>query len=146
MDKEMASLEDKGTWELVDRSSLPPGVKVVPGAWVQTIKRYPDGRLNKFKSRWVVRGDLQNYTGQAYSPLVGWPTIRASLLLAASHGWKSRQVDFTNAFCQAPQESELFLELPQYYRPQGHQNRELALRMKKIHYGQVQLSLIHNRL
>ncbi len=75
MDKEMASLEEKGTWELVDRSSLPPGVKVVPGAWVQTIKRYPDGRLNKWKSRWVVRGDLQNSTGQAYSPLVGLPTI-----------------------------------------------------------------------
>jgi hypothetical protein len=34
--------------------------------------------------------------------LVGWPTVRAGIILAAAHGWKSRQVDFTLAFCQSP--------------------------------------------
>ena len=35
MDAEIASLESKGTWEVVDRSSIPPGTKVIPGTWVQ---------------------------------------------------------------------------------------------------------------
>ena len=47
MDKEIASLEGKGTWTVVDRSSVPPGTKTVPGTWVQRIKRLPDGTLNK---------------------------------------------------------------------------------------------------
>ena len=139
MDKEIASLEKMGTWEIIDRSSLPKGATVVPGTWAQRIKRYPDGRLNKFKSRWCVRGDLErhSFTGNAYSPLVGWPTVRASLLLAASHGWTSRQVDFSNAFCQSPQKRDVFVELPQYYRPEGCDNRDVVLRLKKSLYGQL---------
>jgi len=139
MDTEMASLEGKGTWKITDRSSLPPGTKPVPGTWVQRIKRLPDGQLNKFKSRWCCRGDLQDYDGNAYSPLVGWPTVRAGMLLAATHGWKSRQVDFTLAFCQSPQppDQPLFMELPQYYRPKGCEGRDVILQLQKSLYGQV---------
>ena len=43
MDKEIESLENKGTWEVVDRSSVPKGVKVIPGTWTQKVKRRPDG-------------------------------------------------------------------------------------------------------
>ena len=139
MDKEISSLEGKGTWKVVDRSSIPPGTKTVPGTWVQRIKRLPNGLLNKFKSRWCCRGDLQDYDGVAYSPLVGWPTVRAGLLLAAAHGWKSRCVDFTLAFCQSPQpeDNPLYMELPQYYRPTGFEGRDVVLKMEKSIYGQV---------
>jgi len=132
MDSEIASLESKGTWKIVDRS------KPVPGTWAQRIKRLPGGDLNKFKSRWCCRGDLQNYEGVSYSPLVGWPTVRAGLILAAAHGWKSRQVDFTLAFCQSPQPADrpLFMELPQYYRPEGYEGRDVVLEKVKSIYGQ----------
>ena len=104
MDAEINSLESKGTWTVIDRSSVPSHAKVVPATWVQRIKRHPDGRLNKFKSRVCYRGDLDTGLDEnPYSPLVGWPTVRACMLLAATHGWKSRQVDFTLAFCQSPQ-------------------------------------------
>ena len=52
MDSEITSLESKGTWKVVDRSSIPEGVKPVPGTWAQRIKRLPGGDLNKFKSHW----------------------------------------------------------------------------------------------
>ena len=81
--------------------------------------------------------ERHSFTGNAYSPLVGWPTVRASLLLAASHGWTSRQVDFSNAFCQSPQKRDVFVELPQYYRPEGCDNRDVVLRLKKSLYGQL---------
>ena len=73
MDKEIDSIEKMGTWEVINRSSLPKGTRVVPGTWAQRIKRYPDDSLYKFKSRFCVRGDLEreNFTGVAYSPLVG---------------------------------------------------------------------------
>jgi hypothetical protein len=138
MDSEIASLESKGTWRVVNRSSIPNGVKPVPGTWSQRIKRLPGGDLNKFKSRWCCRGDLQQYEGISYSPLVGWPTVRAGLILAAAHGWKSRQVDFTLAFCQSPQPADrpLFMELPQYYRPAGYEGQDVVLEMVKSIYGQ----------
>jgi len=35
MDSEINSLENKGTWEVILRSSIPLGTKVIPGTWVQ---------------------------------------------------------------------------------------------------------------
>ena len=35
MDKEIQSFEGKGTWNVVDRSEVPPGMKVTPGTFVQ---------------------------------------------------------------------------------------------------------------
>jgi len=139
MDSEISSLENKGTWEVILRSSIPEGTKVIPGTWVQRIKRLASGKLSKFKSRWCCHGDLQAYEGVPYSPLVRWPTVRTGLLMAATHGWKSRQVDFTLAFCQSPQpeDNPLYMELPQYYRPAGHEGKDVVLRMCKSIYGQV---------
>jgi len=137
MDKEIYDLESKETWEVVERRLLPPGTHVVPGHWAQRIKRLPSGQLNKFKSRWCFRGDLSLNTDNNYSPLVGWPTVRASLILAASHGWTSRQVDFTNAFCQSPQKGDVYMELPQYYRPAGCEDKDVVLKLKKSLYGQL---------
>jgi hypothetical protein len=140
MDSEVASLESKDTYDVVLRSSIPPGTTVVPGTWVQRIKRLPDGKLNKFKkSRWCCRGDLQDYDGIAYSPLVGFPTVRAGMILAATQGWKSCQVDFTLAFCQSPQPADkpLYMELPQYYKPVGFEGQDVVLKMNNRIYGQV---------
>lgn len=79
-----------------------------------------------------------------YSPLVGWPTIRVALLLSATHGWTSRQVDFTNAFLQSdqPADQPLHMELPQCYRPAGLEDRDVELRMNKSIYGQVNSPLL----
>ena len=139
MDKEIASLELKDAWEIVHRSSIPPGMSAVPGTWAHRVKRLPCGTLSKLKSRWCCRGDLQSLDSPTYSPMVGWPTIRAGMLLAATHGWESRQVDFTNAFLQSdqPEDQPLYMEMPQFYRPLGCEDLDLVLRMKKSIYGQV---------
>jgi len=61
------------------------------------------------------------------------------MLLAAANGWKSRQVDFTLAFCQSPQpdDNPLYVELPQCYRPAGFDSQDVALKLNKSIYGQV---------
>jgi Reverse transcriptase (RNA-dependent DNA polymerase) len=59
------------------------------------------------------------------------------MILSAAHGWKSRQVDFTNAFCQAPQKDLIIVELPQYYKPKGLKHEDVVLKLNKSLYGQV---------
>jgi hypothetical protein len=61
------------------------------------------------------------------------------MLLAATHEWKTRQVDFCNAFLQSdqPADQPLFMELPQYYRPPGLGDRDVVLQMQKSIYGQI---------
>jgi hypothetical protein len=51
MDAKIAGLEAKQAWEVVERSSMAPGMKVDPGTWAQRLKQKPSGELNKFKSR-----------------------------------------------------------------------------------------------
>jgi hypothetical protein len=50
--KEIAELEAKGTWERVDRSSLPKGTEVIRTTWAFRIARLPSGEIKKFKSRY----------------------------------------------------------------------------------------------
>ena len=139
MSTEIDSLEKKHTWDIEDRCNVPPGIKVIPGTWQHRIKRHPDGSLNKLKARWCFRGDLERdtYEGNPYSPLVAWPTVRAAMLLAATHGWHSRQVDFTLAFCQSPQQRPVYMELPQFFRPKGCEGRDVVLKLNKSIYGQM---------
>ncbi len=141
MDKEIDCLEDMKTWDVVPRSTIPKVMTAIPGPWALRTKRYPNGRLNKHKARFCVMGNRMergvHYFEDSYSPLVGWPTIRAAMVLSASAGWKSRQVDFTNAFCQAAQRDLVFVELPQHYQPQGCTGRDFVLKLNKSLYGQV---------
>lgn len=82
----------------------PKSVNVIPSTWAFNVKRYPDGRFIKFKAIFCVRRDFQqdgvDYT-KPYSPVVSWSTVRTLLCLSMREGWKSRQVDFTNAFALA---------------------------------------------
>eukprot|EP00957_Ditylum_brightwellii_P100468 7658277-Ditylum_brightwellii.AAC.1 len=50
---------------------------------------------------------------EIYSPVVQWPTVRILLLLSQLKGCKSRQVDYVQAFSQAPLEDDkVFIEIP----------------------------------
>ena len=141
MDKEIASLEEMETWKIVPRGQLAHNASVIPGTWAMRIKRKPDGSLSKFKARFCVRGDMMqqglHFSDSSYSPVVGWPTIRSTLVMAASLGLHTRQVDFINAFCQASQKEPLFIELPQYYKVKGREQEDLVLCLEKSLYGQV---------
>jgi len=53
MSKELKSLEDNHTWEIVRR---PQHKNVIPGRWVYKIKCNQDGEITRFKARWVIKG------------------------------------------------------------------------------------------
>ena len=53
---EMAPIMENGTWELVD--AAPPDKRVLPCKWVFTIKRAPDGSVERYKARLAGGGPL----------------------------------------------------------------------------------------
>jgi hypothetical protein len=115
MTTEITALEKGNTWSPLLRSSLPQGANVLPGTWALKIKRYPDGRVRKFKGRYCVRGDKQikgvDYN-ETYAPVVSWTTVRMMLVMAATQGLRTTQIDFTNAFVQADIKEDVYIELP----------------------------------
>ena len=65
------------------------------------IKRYPDGRLRKFKGRFCIRRGKQvegiDYFDK-WAPIISWSTIRMLLCLILNQGWVTKQVYFSNVF------------------------------------------------
>jgi len=95
---EFDALQKNKTWRLVTR---PPGSHVVTGKWVFKHKLNPDGSLEHYKARWVVRGFTQRAGvdfDETFTPVVKPATIRTVLTIAVSRNWATKQLDVSNAF------------------------------------------------
>lgn len=98
MIEEFSALQTNNTWDLVPP---PPGVNIVTGKWVFRHKLHPDGTLDRYKARWVLRGFTQRPGidfGETFSPVVKYATIRTVLSVAVSQDWPIHQLDVKNAF------------------------------------------------
>jgi histone deacetylase 1/2 len=112
MEAEFAALQRNQTWTLVER---PPGAKVISGKWVFTHKFGADGTLDKYKARWVVRGDLQREGidfGETFTPVVKPATIRSVLTVIASKQWPAHQLDVSNAFLHGNLSERVYCQQP----------------------------------
>ena len=144
MRKEITELEGYSTWTIIGRNSLPEGANVLPSTWAFKIKRYPDGRLRKFKARFCVRGDKQvegiDYDDK-YAPVVSWSTVRMMMRISLQQGWKTRQVDFANAFVQSKINEDVYITLPPGFGSSCSDNEKLVMKLNKSLYGLVQAPL-----
>jgi len=64
-------------------------------------KLNPDGSLERYKARWVVRGFTQRAGidfSETFSPVVKPATIRTVLAITTSNQWPTKQLDVSNAF------------------------------------------------
>jgi hypothetical protein len=98
MTEEVTAIQANNTWELVPQ---PSGVNIVTNKWVCRHKFPPDGSLDCYKARWVLRGFTQqagvNF-GKTFSPVVKPATVCFVLSVELSHDWPMHQLDVKNAF------------------------------------------------
>ena len=75
------------------------------------IKTHSDGSLDRYKARWVVRGDTQRPGvdfGETFSPVIKPATIRTILAMIASKQWPAHQLDVSNAFLHGHLDEQVF--------------------------------------
>ena len=138
MESEVDALEKKQTWRLVPRSFVSQGKKVLKSVWAFKIKRFPDGTMRKLKARFCVRGDMQvagvDYF-DTYAPVAQWSTIRMMLILSLVMDLKTKQVDYSNAFAQAPlkDDEEVYIDLPQGFS--AKRPGDYVLKLRSSLYG-----------
>ena len=129
--------KERNHCELVDRNSIPKGHKTAMIIWSCNIKRYPGGRIMKYKARLCAHGGQQklvvNYW-ETYSPVVSWISVRLLQIVCCVLGLKSASVDFVLAFPQTELEEEIYMELAVGFEALGADCSQV-LKLKKNLYG-----------
>ena len=148
MQKEVKSHTENGVWELVPRSSVPEGVKILPAVWAMKRKRRIATReVYKWKARLNIDGSKQeegvNYW-ETFSPVASWAAIRMVLITTLIHGWYTKQIDFVLAYTQADVECELYMAIPKGFEVEG-EAQDFVLKLKKNLFGQKQAGRVWNQ-
>jgi hypothetical protein len=148
MADEVTAHTENEHWEIIPRSLVPSGTKVLPAVWAMRRKRrIATGEPYKWKARLNVHGGKQehgvNYW-ETYAPVIAWDTIRLFLILALLNGWATRQIDFVLAYPQADIECPIYMEIPSQFQYQGSR-KDHCLLLKKNLYGQKQAGRVWNR-
>jgi hypothetical protein len=119
MESELKLLRENNTWEEVD---LLKGCKALPCKWVYRVKTNPDGSVDRFKARLVVKGFSQcegvDYD-QTFSPVIRLATVRSVIGVAASENMKLAQFDVSTAFLYGELKEEIYMQ-----RPEGFEGEE----------------------
>ncbi|CAI7891690.1 unnamed protein product [Closterium sp. NIES-53] len=117
MDRELAALEKRGTWDLIPIEKT-VNKNVLTGKWVFRVKTKADGTYEKHKAWWVVRGFDQthgiDYT-LTFAPVSRHTSVRLVLCEAAAKNFPLRQIDVSNAFLYADVDAEIYVEYPHTY-------------------------------
>lgn len=112
MNSEMKALEKNNTYTLVEP---PPNCKPVKNRWVFRIKTNPDGSVNKYKARLVIKGcSLREGIDfdQTYSPVARLESVRILFSIAAANNLELYQMDVKSAFLNGNLEENILMEQP----------------------------------
>lgn len=112
MKLEMKALARNHIWE---KCQLPEGKKPIGCRWVFTIKRRPDGTIERYKARLVAKRYTQIYGvdySETFSPVAKMDIVRVLLSIAANKDWPLHQFDVTNAFLHGELKKEVYMEIP----------------------------------
>ncbi|CAI7769115.1 unnamed protein product [Closterium sp. NIES-54] len=102
-------------WTLIN---LPPGRKALECTWVLRVKTDAEGRLERCKTRLVIKG-FQQREGidfqEVFAPVAKASTLRLLLAAAAICGWKVEQMDVKTAFLYGVVDEEIYMKQPEGY-------------------------------
>jgi Reverse transcriptase (RNA-dependent DNA polymerase) len=149
MHEEVQGQIDSKVYSPVLRSSVPKNVKVFPAVWAMRRKRKSStGKVYRYKSRLNIGGHKQQEGidyDQTYSPVVTWPSIRLLLTLMLVNNWATRQIDYIQAYPQAPIERNMYMEIPKGFKiTDGDPEGDYVLQLHQNIYGQKQAGRVWN--
>jgi hypothetical protein len=112
-DKEVNSLESRGTWERVDH--LPPGAKAIGYTVVMKTKRDGNGKLDKRKARITAQGFSQVHGVDyfdTFSPVARITAFRFFISMCAILDLNVRYFDVSSAFLYPELEETIYMKAP----------------------------------
>ena len=133
MEDELKSLQENGTWTLVD---LPDGRTTVKNRWVYLTKRDTKGDIIRYKARLVAKGFTQtaglDYEG-TFAPVARLDSLRLLLAIAAVFDWEVHHVDIKTAYLNGHLNEEIYMDQPRGFEIQGEEKK--VCRLLKAIYG-----------
>lgn len=144
MANEMKSLRENQTWEL---KPLPHGKTPIGGKWVYAKKTGPDGRVERYKARYVAQGYAQKQGidfVDTFSPTVRMTTVRSLVQVAVSNDWVLKHLDVKTAYLNAPIDCEIYVEQPRGFEQKGVDGETLYCHLRKSLYGLKQSGRLWN--
>jgi hypothetical protein len=132
MTEEISSIEDNGTWELVD---LLTGQKLIGLKWVYKLKKDASGAMIKHKARLVARRFVQR-EGVDYDEVLALvarlDSVRLLLALAAQEGWLVHHLDVKSVFLNG-ELKEVYVSQPPGFVRKGQKHK--VYKLYKALYG-----------
>jgi hypothetical protein len=115
--EELRTLEEAGTWELVDP---PSGANIVGSKWVFRVKKDAAGHVVRFKARLVAQGFSQvpgvDYF-DTFAPVAKLASIRTVLAMAAELDFELHQIDIKSAYLngELTKDENIYMKQPPGY-------------------------------
>jgi hypothetical protein len=137
MKEKMSALQKNKAWELVQ---LLRGKKTIRCKWVFTVKQTPEGKVERYKARLVVKDYSQTYGidyDETFTPVAKMIMIRTLISSEVNFGWSLHQLDMKNAFLHGDLEEEIYPEIPPVFA--NNQTLGKVCKLKKSLYGLKQL-------
>jgi hypothetical protein len=138
MMEEMDSIEENGTWSLVD---LPRGRKPIRVKWVFKVKRDEHRAVSKHKAHLVVKSYVQRHGidyDEVFTPVARLDSVHLLIALAAHEGWEVHHMDVKSAFLNGDLQEEVYVEQPTGFIIAGKEHN--VLKLKEALYGLQQAS------
>lgn len=131
MDNEIKAMQTNDAWELTE---LPHRQRPLNSKWVYRLKRNPDGSIDKYRARLVIKGYAQrpgiDYS-ETFSPVTRLATVRSLLAIAATERMVLKQFDVSTAFLYGDIEEIIFMNQPEGYED----GTKRVCRLKRSLYG-----------
>jgi hypothetical protein len=150
MEKEINDQFENGNFTVIRRSEVPDGCTILPAVWQMRRKRDArTGKIKKYKARLNIDGSRMKHGehyNETYAPVASWNSVRMLLTMTSVHGWHTKQIDFVQAFAQAPVEKTLYMKIPAGVKIEGDgDTKDYVLKIHRNIYGQKQAGRVWNK-